>query len=558
MHLVIGGFPTQSPSRLACALLGLALLAGCATAPSTTPSSPREPRQPREFQQPRPVETEPAVRADPPEREGSPEVRFDTDPDGADLLLDNRLRGTTPLVLNSLSAGLYKIEARKPGYQTVSEWVSHPGGGARYTIVLRRLAGRLAVSVAPDTARVTVGGMETSAGAPVDFPAGTYILRAEAFGYLPAERSVTVEPGATAAAALALAPAPLSARLARVEHRRFDPAGRRDTAQVRLDYEITAPARGELIASDDSGAVVYRERFDAAAARGTRSWSGMTEAGTSARAGRYLLRLEFTSDRGQHAGLEASVFVTRTPAGRVGADTSGLSGLRYAPNARTAAPGEGAVLVTTSLMMEPGAAAPADSAPVTLAARYGIVPGLEAGASVSAFLEGEPPLPFAVTTAVKQRIVSAGAFSAAAVGRLSLQAGDGSDPLGAFTGAAAAFASAVEAGSFSVSLTPEVVASPWRVTGDNSYDDNPGFNLWAYMRGSVSVAFPAGLVGVSSALRTRPFAAGGGIAWPLLAAAEGHWRPQGSRLAVSAFAAAEVGPASIERVAAGTTFSWLY
>jgi hypothetical protein len=546
MHLVIGGSTTQSPSRLARALLALVLLAGCATAP---PAPPR---------QQRPVETEPAVRADPAERQGSPEVRFDTNPDGADLLIDNRLRGTTPLALKSLPAGLYKIEARKPGYQTVAEWVSHPGGGARYTMELRRLAGRLAVSVAPDTARVTVGGIETSARAPVDFPAGTYIVRAEAFGYLPAERSVTVEPGATAAAALALEPAPLVARLARVEHRRFDPAGRGDTAQVQLDYEVTAPARGELTASDDSGTVVYRERFDAAAARGTRSWNGITDAGTSAHTGRYLLRLEFASDRGQHAGLEASVFVTRTPAGRLGADTSGLSGLRYAPDARTAAPGEGAVLVTTSLMMEPGAAAPVDSAPVTLAARYGILPGLEAGASVSAFLEGEPPLPFAVTAAVKRRIVSASAFSAAAVGRLSLQAGDGSDALGTFTGAAAAFASAVDAGPFSMSVAPELVVSPWRVTGDNSYDDDPGLNLWAYLRGSASLAFPGGLVGVSSALRTRPFADGGGIAWPLLAAAEGHWRPQGSRLALSAFAAAEIGLASIERVVAGTTFSWLY
>jgi hypothetical protein len=546
MLLVIGSPSAQALPRLAFALLGVALLAGCTTAPNA-------PGQP-----PLPVETEPVVRADPPEREGSPEVRFDTRPDGADLLIDNRLRGTTPLVLKGLPPGLYKIEARKPGYKTVADWVSHPGGGARYSMELHRIEGRLAISVAPNTARVTVGGVETAAGSMVPFPAGTYVVRAEAFGYLPAERSVTVEPDATAAAALALEPAPLTARLAGVDHRRFDPGDCRDAAAVRLDYAITAPASGEMRVTDDSGALVRLVPFDARTPRGTRDWDGRTDGGSPVSPGRYRIRLQFTSERGQRASLEVFAFVTPAPSGSLGADASGLSGLRYAPATQTAAPGEGAVFATTSVRLGPGDASPVESAPVAVAARYGIANGLEVGLSASTFLKSDPPLPFGVTAAAKQRLASSPPFSAAAIGRLSLQAGEGSDPLTAFTGAAAGLASALQAGACTLALAPELVVSPWRVTDDDSYDDNPELTSWAYLRGSVSAAFPGGLVGLSGALRTRPFADGGGIAWPLLTAVEGHWRPRGSRLSLSAFAAAQVGQRTIEMFLVGTGFCWLY
>ncbi len=527
--------------------LGLACILGCAGLPEPPPREPLAAEL-----------ADDTVRELQPEKPGSGEVRFDSEPQGAELLIDNRLRGVTPLLIGSLPQGRYKIEARKAGYRPFSDWVDHSGRGARYSLVLQPLAGRLAVTVSPPGAEVTVGGRKIGAGIH-QLPAGEYRVRAKAFGYVDAEGIVQVEADATTSVDLVLQAAPFSARLTGVSHRRFDPDLGGERGRVVIAWEATAPAALTLRVLASTGVEVYRESAAPAGPRAEIEWRGRTCAGDPVEDGSYRALLELRASEGELVTLETALIVSRRPLPPPAAQWSGAAGLLYAPSPQVAEPGAGAFTFSSALLMAPAQEAPVESAPVLAAVRAGLMPALELDAAVGALLVEEPPVPVVMAAAFKRALLQPPARPQAAVlARASLQAGSGSDPFMAFTGMGAALPVALTRGRAALIVCPEIVASPWRATGDDTYDDDPGFNVWAYLRAGASARLRRLSVGISTAARTAPFAEGLSFEAPVALGAEAHWSPPDSRLLLSLWAGLELGGWAVERVLAGAAFGYLY
>lgn len=527
--------------------LGLAWVLGCAGLPAPPPPEPLA------------VElADDTVRELPPDKPGSSEVRFDSEPQGAELLVDNRLRGVTPLLIESLPPGRYKVEARKPGHRPFSDWIDHTGAGARYTLVLQPLVGRLALTVSPPGAEVTAGGRRVGPGVHQIAP-GVYRVKARAFGYGDAERVVEVRADATASLDIALEAAQLSARLTGVSHRRFDPGVGGSPARVLVAWEATAPADATLRVVSQRGVEISTETGRSEGPRAEIAWDGRTTDGQAAEDGRYRLVLELRSSRGEQVSLEAPLIVARGSAPAPTAQWSAAAGLQYAPVPQAAAVRTGTFTFSSALVLDPGADEPVESAPVLAAARIGLAPALELDAAVGALLVEEPPLPLVATAAVKREIpLPAGPLSAAVLARASLQSGSGSDPFMAFTGLGVGLPVAAALGPVLLVACPEVTASPWRVTGDDAYDENPRLNVWAYLRAGAAARLAALTVGVSAAVRTAPFADGLAVDEPLAVAVEAHWSPPASRLLLTLWAGAELGGWALERALAGAAFAYLY
>ncbi len=154
------------------------------------------------------------------------------DVSGAEVFIDGEARGTTPTLIEGLSAGTHAVEVRSEGLETQSQSiVIEVDRRATISATLRPApppGGSLVVVANVPNATVSLDG-ELRGQTPLtltDVPAGEHILEITAPGHQPADRTVTVT------------------------------AGARRAVQVELEAEARPP--GELIVrADVEGAVVF-------------------------------------------------------------------------------------------------------------------------------------------------------------------------------------------------------------------------------------------------------------------------------------------------------------
>ena len=262
--------------------------------------------------------------------------------------------------------------------------------GARYTLVMRPLTGRLALAVLPAEARVTVGTVEVAAGVH-ELPAGTYTVRATAFGYLDAERTLEVRADSLTSLEIALEPAPFAARLAGVSRRRLDPEIQGEGGRAVLAWQATASATAALRVFTQAGSEVYAAPAGGSEGpRGQVAWDGRASDGQAVPDGSYRLVIELRSARGDQAAVETSVTVSRRPLTLPASQWSGVAGMQYAPTPEVAAPGAGAFVFTSGVILAPGESAPVESAPVAAAARAGLAAAARARRGCGGAAGGRP------------------------------------------------------------------------------------------------------------------------------------------------------------------------
>lgn len=136
------------------------------------------------------------------------------DVNGAEVLLDGEVRGTTPTLIEDVPAGQHRVEVRAPGLEPRQETVLvEMGRRATVTVRLRPEAppsGSLVIAANVTGAVVTVDG-EVRGRTPVtltEIPVGEHIVEISAEGYQAAQRTVTVEEGTQRALQIELTAAP--------------------------------------------------------------------------------------------------------------------------------------------------------------------------------------------------------------------------------------------------------------------------------------------------------------------------------------------------------------
>lgn len=483
-----------------------------------------------------------------------PQLEVRTDPSGASVYLDGRLRGTTPLEVDGLESGRYQLRVDRDGYYPVRRWIEIDAESTLLLeIDLERITGFLDVSVTPVDATVRVDGRALDDGF-AELPIGRYEVVAERFGFRADRRSVTVEEREVTRVEIELERAPFEVSDLSAWRGRFNPGNPGRTGTTLISYRVSAPGSGTLTIEDDTGTVV--RRVDDGPYRTWEQeyrWDGTDSAGEPVRDGSYLVRLEAIGDDGRVETDSTLVVVDRSIVVRYRSLWSAGPGLLYAPTLTPLPGGQAQFSTLLAGIVGPAGDSLVGRFPGRIGGRFGLGANLELSV-YGGFLASTEP--------TADRVTAGGALSWSApalpLGDALLSAGvlvggdyrsptvdglyAGPDTHAAAPGFFGSLPLSLRMGSLALVLVPEYRLAVAPVT----YAPDLPANAWTsivYLRPGVVADIGSVTLGVSAALRstplTGPAAAQPAIQTPVQAGAEVHWIVPGSSVVLSGFAAGE-------------------
>lgn len=135
-------------------------------------------------------------------------VEVQSDPAGAQVMVNGIARGVTPCVVGDIPKGRATFTLQKEGYQpVVRELALNAGDSQKLVLKLEGLPGTMRLASVPEGARFYVNGAAEGKGPVtlVNLSPGTYSVRCELEGYASETRTVTLGNGATASEEFRLA-----------------------------------------------------------------------------------------------------------------------------------------------------------------------------------------------------------------------------------------------------------------------------------------------------------------------------------------------------------------
>jgi hypothetical protein len=510
-------------------------LVSCATSSGTLLDQVREAEGADE-------ESPPTPPPPPPENVEGLEIR--TDPSGAEVWLNGRYQGTTPLVVGGLVKGTYRLRIARDGFHDTVVWLEYPGGDMTYAVTLDPILGFVQVDVSPRGAEVTLDGKRLSRGI-TPIPVGTYTVKVSAFGYRTWNDRIAVWENIVTPVTVDLEPAAFSISPPSIGRAVVNPENPGLLGTLEARFEVTAPGNGTVTVFDRSGGEVYRQELPE-----FRTWSQRFRWRPTGNIpdGEYSLLVSGLGRDGVASQQEILFSVDRTVRIAPRSSWSGSSGLMYAPVAEVLPAGS----FQSSLLGIAYVDVAEDEvqAPLQLSFRAGLGADLELGGSFGAILTGAaPPLAGGLWLRWKfaepQRPLGLGAAIEA---KAALQGVPGSgilatDTLANFSGFSIGLPLQLTLGAFSLIAAPAIIASAWQVDYEAS---GPLTSIapatWMYWKAGLMFDTGSFVAGLSASARSDPLPAGFlSIALPLQAGAEFLCLLPGTHVLVSGAIAGEFG-----------------
>jgi hypothetical protein len=472
-------------------------------------------------------------------------VEILSDPSGADVYVNNRYMGETPLVIVDMEPGSYKLDLQKSGYYAASGWLEFEGGSMSYEVALEQITGYLYVETEPPDAIVRVDGESVGQGVS-ELPIGNYTVTVLAFGYEEHKSVVSIAEKQTTKVDVALEEADFRITEPRLSRSTLNPDNPGLLGKALLTFQVSTYGRGTLRILDETGEEVLTEELSPFTWWDQEFiWDGRSGRGTSLPDGAYTIRVEGRGDRdGRRDTIERLITIDHSLTIAYRSVWSGQSGLLYAATTETLP--RSSFQIASLLMghFETGAEL-IYRAPLNLTARFGLGSDMEAGFGIGIILEDVPLVPLFFTGSFKYRAYrSAGAIAVntALTGKATFHTTTGTDVFTNFTGLSLGLASQLKVGPLSLLIQPEIILSPWRVTYDPTADFmNPlGAYFWLYGRTGLLLDLGTVVTGISASVRSRPFSQGFHINLPFQGGFEIHLLLPNTQLYASFALAAEI------------------
>ncbi len=540
---------TKSPGFLACVALcclAAGMLASCATSKGSTLGTVLQ------AEKPKPARKQPVV---PPSQSAPTDTKglqVVTDPDSAEVWIDDTFVGLSPFTVADLGEGFHKITLRKQGYYELSTWVDFNGTTMVYQTSLQQITGFLKISATPEGSSITVNNQLVTSDL-VELPVGTYDVRVRLFGYIEYKESVTITEKAVSTVSVTLSPAAFAVTSFAIPRKAVNPESPGLLGTFDGTISVTAPGTGELRIRDSSGATVYELALPEFSTwdQGF-TWNAHDTAGQPLPDGTYTVSLLAHGRQSDtEATSEIAVKIDRTLKVAARSVWSGSAGLLYAPVPEVLPPGDFQLSVLAA-----GITAPDFSgfqAPVQIGARFGLAGGLEIDTSVGA-VATSVSTPFMGSIAARWNLLSPhGAFGTGSAVQVKLAAqllpsGSTVQPLmtdtfANFTGISVELPFQISLGPVGFLLTVGATGSLWYPYLLNA-DGTPQELLmaWLYLRAGIMLDTGSITAGISASTRTEPLPNGVsflGTPVPFELGGEIHWLIPGTRLVLSAIVAGE-------------------
>jgi hypothetical protein len=541
---------------LAAVLAGaLAALTGCATARGDLYSDVRK-SDTAASERLAPREEKPVV-----EKPASG-VRIVTSPSGATVTLGLEVVGLTPIVLEDLKPGNYRLALSKEGYRTVAVWLDYDGSPLVYVATLEELTGYVQVATEPPEAQVLVGAqLMPSEG--FKMRVGAHDLTVRAFGYEERTLRIEVREDSLTSLKVALRPAPFAFAWLDATRTTINPRNFGNLGTTRISFRVTAPGSAELRIVDAAGGVVFEKSFPSLATWDHEvGWDGRDPTtGQVLPEGTYRVEIAGSAADGTAAPSRTLSVAIDTSAVIVFRSlVSGSAGLVYAPSPDVLPRGSAQVSALALAHADAATGTATYRIPAALGVRVGLG-SAEIDAEAGTYLSsGTVPGVVPLFGSISARYVYARpsgpiGLEGAAGARLGYHALS-ADTLTDFSGFSLSAPTRLKLAQVSLILTPEVTAS-WTAVSYGAAEPY-GFRLWGYLRAGLLLDAGPVMLGISTALRLRPFSEGLGLDLPVPLAVEAHLTIPGTQIVLSAAAAAEVSGASDYYVMAGGGFGFLH
>ena len=472
-----------------------------------------------------------------------------TSPSNASVWLDSDYLGTTPLDVEDLAPGTYRLRIDKDGYYSVRRWIEiEPDTALALEIDLQQITGYLAVDVTPPGAQILVGGDRTTSEV-VELPVGSHLVRVRLFGYVEQTARVQIRENRVTRLRVELEPAPFELSRVETSRSRFNPENPGATGFVRVSFEVSGPGSGSVRVRNEDGNVVQTiplPRFT------TWEQSFQWPDGQQKQSlpdGSYSLELDLVGSDGLPASRSVTVDVDSSLLVRYRSIWHGDSGLLYAPAPSPLPGGNFQISLEIAGVATEIAGFPVARFPMKLGARVGLGSDLELALYGSllassgdygdrvggGFALSWSPLGFAWGPVR----LSAGIIGGASVRTPdSLGVYAGTDTFTDFPGFSLAVPLTVGFGPVALTGSAEVRLAPAPVTYESATLEN-GWTPYGYARIGAYADIKSVTAGISAAFRTTPLTAGIALELPFQAGVELHWVLPGSSLALSTFAAGE-------------------
>lgn len=464
-----------------------------------------------------------------------------SDPPDADVYLGGIYKGRTPLAVEELDKGTYRISIQKPGYHPYEGWIEYLGDPLVFMTALREITGFLVVHADPPSAVIRAGDLRIPQGV-TELRIGSYDVSVRRFGYDEFRTRITVREGASTELSVNLAPSRFAVQDLSLKRTRVNPDSPGLLGAAEVHFRVTAPGTGEMVVRDASSKTVARIPLAPFADwEQDALWDLAVDGGGKAADGAYTVTVSAAGETGQASEASAAIDVDRSLVIAARSLWSGASGLLFSPSAETLPPGIFQASMLLAANVDPASASL--RAPGQLSFRVGLAEEWELGAGVGLIL-GSQTLPVTASLSVRHALLAAGSrsgFAAAIDARASWQHLAATDPFTDFTGAAVGFPMRFTVGPLSILAAPQLVVSPWSISYDPPVSWAVGLHSWAYLRGGILLDLGGLSAGVSAAVRSSDFLTEGfSIALPFQAGAEAHWVIPGTHFFLSGMLMAEI------------------
>ncbi len=469
------------------------------------------------------------------DEEQAPLLTIETEPSGADVYLDGDYLGETPLEVDDVEPGRYRLRVERPGYYGYEEWVDiRDGISSSLALQLEQVTGFMRVVVEPTSADVWVDGSRIGSDV-AELPIGTHTVTAYAFGYRRHGQTVRIQENQFAEVRIALEEAPFELSRLRVSRARFNPRNPGWTSRVELSFSVSAPGTGTAVITAPDGAVVEERELVFTHPEQRFVWDGRGPHGTPLPDGEYQVHVHGVGRRdGMADSLADAVLIDSSLRVALRSNWSSAPGFLFAPNPLVFPPetAQFSALVAGTVAQVDGqtvARFPIVTG-VHIGFRHNLELSLRAGTTVqSASIDNR----YFGGAALAWRFwsFSAGAFSGSvavlAGGAIQSPSATGSfaapDSRTDHTGGYLSAPFLVEVGPLAIAVTPEVrfAAAPV-FYGPGALPANQ-LTVMGYLRGAVALMGRNVTAAISAAPR---FVANGGnvsFAPPLAGGAELHW-----------------------------------
>jgi len=534
--------------KLTCLLIIITIFAGCATSSGTIYEDT--------------VAAESSKSTGAGDEQYSPEnekqgLEILSDPEDAAVYLNNDFAGTTPLMIEGISQGRYRVTIVKQGYYEHNNWINYYSDHLIYHADLEAITGFIMVNADQQNAEISVGDQHISSGNNIKIPIGRYQVMVRAFGYEDYSTAVQITEGALTSLSVKLEKAEFNLSPLALSRNAFNPANFGSLGKARISFDVTAPGSATvLIVEKATGAEVgsfslgpfttWEQSFE---------WDGRRSDGGTLPDGGYqiivkALAAQPAADPVAESGpaplshqfieqalirLDSSIIITYRSL------WNGSSGLLYAPSPEVLPWPDMQLSSLVLVHVEPNNGDYSYRAPWNLGLRLGLKNNLEFTALVGFIAGYYQDIPLYAAASLKSPVFAAGqnpGIESAALIKLSYQQVT-TDTMADFTGLSGGFPLRLKLSSFSILLSPEIIISPWQVSYSDSGRQEPFPYVWMYGKGGILFDSGPVVAGLSVAFRSIPFSQGFQLDLPFQSAAELHLLLPGTQLFLSLAAAGE-------------------